>query len=144
VLNLKYIPVPLKPYLARSANPANIVYADPKLAPGGAGGAPTAPEIPPSVSAYTGLDGDVPPPPGMGPPGVPLPTQHFPFFPTPALYPGASVPTPEDTRIGPPQPPPASAPLGTPSLPGLLLPSTDAPPPPAPGPPLPAEETPPS
>jgi phospholipid/cholesterol/gamma-HCH transport system substrate-binding protein len=143
VLNLNYIPIPLNPYLARSANPANIVYADPKLAPGGAGGAPVPPETPPSVSAYTGLDGDVPPPIGMGPGGAPQQPQRAASFPIPALYPGAPVPMPEDTRIGPPEPPPASAPLGTPSLPSLLLPSTDAPPPPAPGPLLPAEATPP-
>jgi phospholipid/cholesterol/gamma-HCH transport system substrate-binding protein len=137
-LNLNYIPIPINPYLARSANPKNIVYADPRLAPGGAGIAPTAPETPPSVSAYTGLDGDVPAPIGMGPPGEPLPEAHLPMQPFPALYPGAPVPTPEDNRIGPPIPPPASAPLGTPSLPALLMPATDAPPPP-PGPPLPAE-----
>jgi phospholipid/cholesterol/gamma-HCH transport system substrate-binding protein len=142
VLNLNYIPVPLNPYLARSANPDNIVYADPKLAPGGEGGAPSPPEIPPSVSAYTGMDGDVPPPPGMGPGGAAQQPQRAPSFPIPALYPGAPVPMPEDTRIGPPVAPPASAPLGTPSLPSLLLPSTDAPPPPAPGPLLPAEATP--
>lgn len=143
VLNLNYIPVPLNPYLAKSANPANIVYADPKLAPGGAGTTLSPPEIPPSVSAYTGLDGDVPPPPGMGPGGPAQQTQNGPYFPSPALYPGAPVPGPEDTRIGPPVATPASGPIEGPSLPALLLPSTDAPVPPAPGPLLPAEATPP-
>ena len=47
LLNLNYIPVPINPYLAKSASPENIVYADPKLAPGGEGGAPRAPETPP-------------------------------------------------------------------------------------------------
>jgi phospholipid/cholesterol/gamma-HCH transport system substrate-binding protein len=140
-LNLNYIPVPLNPYLARSANPANIVYADPRLAPGGEGGAPVPPEVPPSVSAYTGLDGDVPLPPGMGPGGPAQQVTPAANFPIPALYPGAPVPTPEDTRIGPPRPAPASAP-GTPSLPDLLMPATDAPPPPS-GPLLPAEAVPP-
>ena len=51
--------------VAKSASPENIVYADPKLAPGGAGGEPRVPENLPNVSAYTGLEGDVPPPPGM-------------------------------------------------------------------------------
>ncbi|UNB54739.1 MCE family protein [Mycolicibacterium sp. YH-1] len=141
LLNLNYIPVPINPYLARSAAPENIVYADPKLAPGGEGGAPMPPETPPAVSAYTGLDGDVPPPPGMGPPGVPLPTnERTPLQPFPALYPGAPVPTPADTRIGPPPPEPAAGP----SLPAMLLPG-DAPQPapsPPPGPLLPAEGTP--
>lgn len=141
LLNLNYIPVPINPYLARSAAPHNIVYADPKLAPGGEGGAPMPPEAPPAVSAYTGLDGDVPPPPGMGPPGVPLPTnERTPLQPFPALYPGAEVPTPADTRIGPPPPEPAAGP----SLPAMLLPGEAPPPAPGPplGPPLAAEGTP--
>lgn len=151
LLNLNYIPIPINPYLAKSASPENIVYADPKLAPGGSGEAQVPPEIPPTVSAYTGLDGDVPPPPGMGPPGVPLPTnERTPLQPFPALYPGAPVPMPADTRIGPPLPgaPAPAAPVepGTPSLPGMLLPAEATPPAPgpAPGPPLPAEGMPPS
>ncbi len=47
LLNLNYIPVPISPYLSKSASPHNIVYADPALAPGGAGGAPRPPENPP-------------------------------------------------------------------------------------------------
>jgi virulence factor Mce-like protein len=138
LLNLNYIPVPLNPYLAKSASPDNIVYADPALAPGGEGGKPMPPEVPPVVSAYTGLNGDVPPPPGMGPPGVPLPVNdRLPLAPFPALYPGAPVPMPGDTRIGSPipgSPPPPSEAVapGTPSLPGMLLPAEA--PPPAPGP----------
>jgi hypothetical protein len=99
------------------------------------------PEELPSVSAYTGLDGDVPPPPGMGPPGVPVPTNDGkPLQPFPALYPGAPVPTPADTRIGPPPAEPAAGP----SLPDMLLPSAAPPPAPSPppGPLLPAEGTP--
>lgn len=134
LLNLNYIPIPLNPYLAKSASPDNIVYAEPRLAPGGEGSKPGPPEILPSVSAYTGRDDDVPRPPGQGPPGVPLPVNdRLPAYPSPALYPGATVP--------PGPPPPA---LGTPSLPALLLPA-EAPPPapgPAPGPPLAAEGTP--
>ncbi|MGH3644011.1 MAG: MCE family protein [Mycobacterium sp.] len=150
LLNLNYIPVPINPYLAKSASPQNIIYADPKLAPGGEGGAPSPPEIPPTGSAYTGLDGDVPPPPGMGPPGVPLPVNdRQPVAPFPALYPGAPVPT-DPPRIGPPLPGPPqqaapAADQGAPSLPGILLPAEA--PPPAPGPdpgPAPAEGTPPS
>ncbi len=128
LLNLNYVPIPLNPYLAKSASPDNIAYAEPRLAPGGEGSKPGPPEIPPSVSAYTGLDGDVPRPPGFGPPGVPLPVnERLPAYPSPALYPGAPVPP------GPPPP----APPGTPSLPALLLPA-EAPP----EPPLAAEGTP--
>jgi phospholipid/cholesterol/gamma-HCH transport system substrate-binding protein len=147
LLNLNYIPAPISPFLARSANPDNVIYADPKLAPGGEGGVPRTPEMPPEVSAYTGLNGDVPPPPGMGP----IPTEPFSApdrrsnFPIPALYPGAPVPGPENIHIGPPIPPPASGPLPgpAPGLPSLMMPS-DTPPPPPPGPPLPAEAAPPA
>ena len=135
LLNLNYIPVPINPYLAKSASPDNIVYADPRLAPGGEGAPPGPPEIPPAVSAYTGLNGDVPPPPGQGPPGVPLPVNdRLPAYPSPALYPGAPVP---------PGPPPPGPPTGAPNLPTLLLPA-EAPTPdpgPVPGPPA-AEGTP--
>jgi hypothetical protein len=144
LLNLNYIPVPINPYLAKSASPENVIYADPKLAPGGEGGVPRVPELPPAVSAYTGLDGDVPPPPGMGPvPDGPFSAPDRPNMPPiPALYPGAPVPT-DPPRIGPPIPPPASGdtvPSVAPTLQGLMLPA-DAPPP-VPGPPLPAEATP--
>ncbi|UXA06184.1 MCE family protein [Mycobacterium sp. SMC-2] len=94
--NFNYLPFPTDPYLMKS--PDNIIYSDPKLAPGGAGPAETPPEIPPAVSAYTGLNGDVPPPPGYGqPPAVapgPSAPDHLPAFPSPALYPGAPVSTP--------------------------------------------------
>ena len=48
--------------------PDKVVYTDPALAPGGSGGAPAPPVQPPTVSAYTGLNGDVPAPPGFVPP----------------------------------------------------------------------------
>jgi phospholipid/cholesterol/gamma-HCH transport system substrate-binding protein len=77
-------------------DPDNIVYSEPNLAPGGAGPKPSPPEIPPSVSAYTGLPGDTPPAPPPPPPFPPGPSapDHLPAFPSPALYPGAPVPTP--------------------------------------------------
>ena len=139
LLNLNYIPIPINPYLSKSASPHNVIYADPKLAPGGEGGVPRTPEMPPQVSAYTGLDGDIPPPPGMGPiPDVPFsaPDRRS-NFPIPALHPGAPVPTPADIRIGAPIPPPASG--AVPELPGMMLPP-EAPPLVPAGPPLPAEQ----
>lgn len=97
VLNVNELPVPLNPYLQKSPNPADLVYTDPALAPGGAGTV-RPPEPPPVVSAYTGYNGDSPPPPGWGqPPGVrPGPTAPenpgAPTYPAPGLYPGAPVP----------------------------------------------------
>jgi phospholipid/cholesterol/gamma-HCH transport system substrate-binding protein len=138
LFNFNLLPIPINPYLMKSASPENIIYTDPSLAPGGAGPKPAGPEIPPAVSAYTGFPDnpypapvDVPPP---FPPG-PLAPDHLPAAPSPALYPGAPVPA----GIPPPPPPAAS------SLPEMLLPA-EAPPssdPPA-GQQQPAEGTPPS
>jgi len=96
LLNFNQMPIPTNPYLMPSASPDDIIYSDPALAPGGAGPAPGPPETPPAVSAYTGLNGDVPPPAGYGqPPAVapgPSAPDHLPAAPSPALYPGAPVP----------------------------------------------------
>ena len=128
----------------KSANPNNIVYADPSLAPGGPG-PQRDPEDPPAVSAYTGLNNDVGAPglrsaaghrAGPGAPAVP----HAAAYPSPALLPGQTVPTVSN-------------------LPGMLMPGGTGPAPirrtcrrpprarrlrsaPPPGPPLPAEGTP--
>ena len=97
LLNFNYVPLPVSPYLMPSMDPQDIVYSEPNLAPGGAGPKPWPPEIPPAVSAYTGLNGDVPPPPGWGgaglPPMAPGLYAPLPASPSPALYPGAPVPT---------------------------------------------------
>jgi virulence factor Mce-like protein len=133
LLNFNNMPLPINLYLRPVPKPERIIYADPKLAPGGAGpGDP--PEPPPTVSAYTGM-GDVPPPPGWGfppgPPGLYSPGGEVPAIPSPALFPGAPIPGPPTVLPGPP-----------PSVDGMLLPQTPAPAapaPPPPGPPLPAE-----
>ncbi|MDG4669102.1 MCE family protein [Mycobacterium sp. 236(2023)] len=71
--NFNYLPIPFNPLLSAVAQPQNLVYSDPRLAPGGLGTPPGPAEVPPAVSAYTGSDGDVPPPPGYGPPPGPPP-----------------------------------------------------------------------
>lgn len=133
LLNFNYLPIPLNPYLSKSADPSNILYSDPALAPGGVGVASGPPEIPPAVSAYTGASDNpfpataqVPPP---FPPGPSAP-DHGPAAPSPALYPGAPVPTPP----GP----------SAPTLQDMLLPAEAAPPgiDPHKGVPLPVEGTP--
>jgi virulence factor Mce-like protein len=131
LINFNYLPFPFNAYLAKSPSPWNLIYSDPKLAPGG-GGEPVIPEPPPSISAYTGLDGDVPPPPGWGaPPGPGAPTPGTPAPPTqrgvyapdglpadpqPALYPGAPIPP------GIPRGP-LPGPSGPATVPGMLLPA---------------------
>ena len=102
-------------------------------------------EIPPEISAYTGLNGDVPPPPGWGGPpgttgttGAPTPRSGLPADPQPALYPGAPVPA------GVPHGPAAArVPAARRTLQDMLLPARVArggrrappPPPPVPLPP---------
>jgi phospholipid/cholesterol/gamma-HCH transport system substrate-binding protein len=133
LLNFNNVPFPINLYLRPAPKPENIIYTDPKLAPGGAGpGDP--PEPFPSVSAYLGA-GDVPPPPGWGqppgPPGLYSPGGEVPATPSPALYPGAPIPGPPTVLPGPP-----------PTVDGMLLPQSpalpadQAPPPVAPGTPL--------
>ncbi len=137
LLNFNYLPLPTNVYLGKSPSPWNLIYSEPQLAPGGGGTGPTV-EIPPEISAYTGLNGDVPPPPGWGPPGPPAPRGAYapdglPADPQPALYPGAPVPA------GVPHGP---APAGPSTLTGMLMPAqlpAEAaapvpPPPPAPVP----------
>ncbi|HET6734421.1 MCE family protein [Mycobacterium sp.] len=128
LLNFNNLPIPINPYL--SPAPRNLIYTDPNLAPGDAGappGPPESPESPPAFSAYTGLNGDVPPPPGWNqpvpPPGLNTP---LPAFPSPAVYPGAPPPAPPSVEnlLLPPSPPAAPAPAGPPGP----APSDGAPP----------------
>ena len=97
LLNFNYLPLPTNVYLGKSPSPWNLIYSEPHLAPGGGPTEPTV-EIPPEISAYTGLNGDVPPPPGWGSaPAAPGPRGSYapeglPADPQPALYPGAPVP----------------------------------------------------
>ena len=151
LLNFNYDPLPTTPYLMPARN--NVIYTDPSLAPGGAGAPPGAPPVQPSpVSAYTGLNGDVPPPFGYGNVGLPpMPPGMYsplPSAPSPALWPGSPMPGP-----------PVVGPQAPENLPEMLMPTppaapaSEAPAPapdaaaPAPGAPAPAppsERTPPS
>ncbi|WP_255799511.1 MCE family protein [Mycobacteroides abscessus] len=116
LINFNYLPMPFNAYLRKSPSPDNLVYSDPNLAPGGRGGSPDLPTIPPAVSAYTG-SGDMPPPPGWetmpGAPGAHAPN-GLPANPSPALFPGAPI-TP-----GVPDSPPAPGPT---TLQDMLLPA---------------------
>lgn len=119
LLNFNYLPFPINPYLMKSADPDHIVYADPALAPGGAG-IPRPPEIPPSVSAYTGsADNPFPAPAAVPPPFPQGPSapSHLPAAASPALFPGAPIPP------GVPTAPPIAAP----TLSEMLLPAEGVP-----------------
>lgn len=123
LLNFNYLPMPFNAYLQKSPSPGNLIYSDPALAPGGAGGAPLPPEIAPAVSAYTGA-GDVPPPAGWttppGPPGAYAPN-GLPAAPQPALFPGAPIPPGPPTTVSQPT-----------TLEDMLLPGEAPAPPPTP------------
>jgi phospholipid/cholesterol/gamma-HCH transport system substrate-binding protein len=99
VLNFNNVPFPIAPMLQPA--PTNVIYTEQRLAPGGAGPEPGPPEIPPAVSAFTGMPGEP-----VGPPGA-VP---------PARIPGAAMPLPPPPSVPAEAPPP-------PSLPGMLLPA---------------------
>jgi len=91
-LSYNNVPFPINAILQKSVDPANVVYSEPRLAPGGEGPKPGPPEMPPAISAWTGLNGDSVVP---GPaPSVPLPP-----------IPGAAMPLPPPpSRPAPPPP----------------------------------------
>jgi phospholipid/cholesterol/gamma-HCH transport system substrate-binding protein len=133
--SLNNLPIPINAFLRPSINPDKLIYTDPKLAPGGAGPGDPVEGAPP-ISAYTGLNNDVPPPPGWngpssGVPGLYAPDNDAPAIPSPALFPGAPIPGPP--RIVSNIPPAAPA-----TVDGMLLPPSPAPNVPL----LPAEGTP--
>ncbi|OMC31898.1 mammalian cell entry protein [Mycobacterium sp. GA-1841] len=145
LLNVNNVPFPIQPYLAPSANPDNIVYSEPGLAPGGGGGSPEPADIPipPSQSAY--VPGPTPPPPFTGrPPGTPPPgaQQMLPGAP-PVVQP--NVPSSLRDMLDPAAVAPGPAPGPLPAEAPVAPAAGSAPGPvPADTPPLPAEGTPPA
>lgn len=124
LLNFNGLPLPIAPYLTKSASPDKLIYTDPALMPHNAHPVVGA-EQPPSISAYTGLNGDVPPPPGWTDPSQPrgsLVPDGLPAPAAPPLIPGAPPPSPT-------------------TFDGMLLPDGPPLPGPPPGPPLPSEGT---
>lgn len=103
LLNFNNSPIPINLILQKSVDPSKILYTEPRLAPGGEGPKPGPPEIPPAVSAYTGLPGDP-----VGPPGA-VP---------PARIPGAAMPLPPPPSTPMPPPPPPASNLSDMLLPG--------------------------
>jgi ABC-type transporter Mla subunit MlaD len=95
LLNFNSLPIPINIILQKAVDPAKLQYTEQRLAPGGEGPKPGPPEIPPAVSAYTGLPGDP-----VGPPGA-VP---------PAPIPGAAMPLPPPPSTPMEPPPPAPGP----------------------------------
>jgi virulence factor Mce-like protein len=123
LLSINEIPFGISPFLGPSATPDKIIYSEDRLAPGQEGPRPAPPEIPPAVSAYTGLPGvdpvgPLPPPPPARIPGVAIPLPP----PTDATGFTRSQLSPADLQHLPPGSGPGPAP-GPPSLPDMLLPA---------------------
>jgi ABC-type transporter Mla subunit MlaD len=95
LLNFNYLPIPTNPFLAKSADPENVIYTDPALIPchphmdpcqgGLRGTTPTPRETPPTISAYTGLPGDTIPNGSPGPFWAPPPAPPPPAPTTPDM-----------------------------------------------------------
>jgi virulence factor Mce-like protein len=130
LINFNGIPFPISPYLTKAPSPDKLIYADPSMMPGNPDQPQQPVEPPPAVSAFTGLNGDVAPPPGWGvPPGPPsafLPNGTMPAMPSPPVYPGAPPPGPTtfDGMLLPAGPPPGPAPAAD----TALLPAEGTPP----------------
>ncbi|MDH6245336.1 MCE family protein [Mycobacterium sp. OTB74] len=135
--NFNHLPFGIDPYLMPSANPEDIIYSEPGLAPGGGGGSPRPAETSPSLSAYN--PGPIPPPPFTGrapgetPPGA---DQLLPGAPP---NPGTNMPPSVWSMLNPAGPAPGPAPAQTPPLAAEVQA-----PAPAPAGPAPAEGTPPA
>jgi phospholipid/cholesterol/gamma-HCH transport system substrate-binding protein len=103
-VSLNNLPLPVNPLLTSNPPPYMLKYTEPDLMPGD--WTPQGfPETPPAVSAFTGA-GDVPPPPGFGPPPGPPP---------PAAPVSPGPPTLQDMLLPAEQPPPpVDAPAASP------------------------------
>jgi phospholipid/cholesterol/gamma-HCH transport system substrate-binding protein len=127
---INYLPIPINPWIAKAADPEDVIYTDPALIPchrnvdhceGDLNGTtPTPPEIPPAISAYTGLPGDNIPNWGPGafwapPPGPPPRAASLPPGPAEPGPPAAQPPAPGPAAAG------ASAPA-PPTVPDMLFP----------------------
>jgi phospholipid/cholesterol/gamma-HCH transport system substrate-binding protein len=77
-INFNYLPLPINPFQQATPPWQDLIYSEARLQPGGEGPRPQPPDLPPAVSAYTGLPGDTPganwPPPPNPPPPPPTPT----------------------------------------------------------------------
>lgn len=59
-VSLNYVPMPINPVQLGVPPWQQLIYSEDRLRPGAEGPSPGGPEMPPAVSAYTGLPGDTP------------------------------------------------------------------------------------
>jgi phospholipid/cholesterol/gamma-HCH transport system substrate-binding protein len=98
-LNFNNLPIPFNPFLTSNPPDYMLRYSEDRLRPENEGQPPPPYTDPPAVSAYTGA-GDIPPPPGYGPP----PGPRLPEAPPPA----PPQPTLQDMLLPAEAPPPQS------------------------------------
>jgi phospholipid/cholesterol/gamma-HCH transport system substrate-binding protein len=102
-ININNIPVPFNPFLTSNPPDYMLRYSEDRLRPENEGQPPPPPTDPPAISAYTGA-GDVPPPPGYGPPPGPMLPEAPPPAPPPPTLQGMLLPAEAPPPPGDPQP----------------------------------------
>ena len=70
-INFNNLPVPFNPFITAAPPDYMLRYTEDRLRPENGGQPPPPATDPPAVSAYTGFNGDIPAPPGYGPPPGP-------------------------------------------------------------------------
>ena len=113
-VNINNLPIPINPFLTSNPPDYMLRYSEDRLRPENEGQPPPPATDPPAVSAYTGA-GDIPPPPGYGPPpGPTLPMAPSPQPPPPTLQgmllPAEAPPPAGDAPAGPAPPPDGTPP----------------------------------
>jgi virulence factor Mce-like protein len=116
-VNINNLPIPINPFLTSNPPDYMLRYSEDRLRPENEGQPPPPATDPPAVSAYTGA-GDIPPPPGYGPPPGPPPGPSLPMAPPPAPPPptlqGMLLPAEAPPQPGGAPADPAPTPDGTP------------------------------
>jgi virulence factor Mce-like protein len=95
-VSLNYLPIPFNPFQLAVPPWQDLIYSEARLRPDAEGPPPPSPEMPPAISAYTGLPGDTPAadwPPLPGAPPAPAPSDPRAAEPPPAPLP-AEAPQP--------------------------------------------------
>jgi phospholipid/cholesterol/gamma-HCH transport system substrate-binding protein len=89
-LTFNNLPIPINPFQEATPPWQDLVYSEARLEPGGLGPKPQPPDLPPAVSAYTGVPGDTPE--SNWPPAPDTPNAPPPQSPPPPTVPAGPAP----------------------------------------------------